>query len=61
MSLSVFVTVLLLELHSIYSNVPWGSTPVLPPILSHISRYKIVTINLSGFSLNAHDEPIGVS
>ena len=35
--------------------------PCSTPILLHISRYKLVTTNLSSFSLTAHDEPIWVS
>ena len=35
--------------------------PCSTPILLHISRYKLVTTNLSSFSLNAHDEPICMS
>ena len=39
--------------------------PKLPNIqtvlLPTVSRYKLVTINLSSFSLNTHDEPICVS
>ena len=35
--------------------------PCSTPILLSISRHKLVTINLSSFSLTAHDEPVCVS